>query len=131
MYRSHLFGSPTIIACSPAVNKFVLQSSDLFGIRWPSVELVGYNSLVAVDGAAHERLRAFVVNAVNQPEALKEIVLTVQPRLMAALRRWAKQGVINAHEETKKVWQINLPYACMTLLHLFFFFSNYITNLET
>lgn len=103
LYRSHLFGSPTIIACLPAVNKFVLQSSDLFAIRWPSVELVGYNSIVAVDGAAHDRLRAFVVNAVNRPEALKEIILTVQPRLIAALRLWAELGVINAYKEAKKV----------------------------
>jgi ent-kaurenoic acid hydroxylase len=39
MYRTHLFGSPTIIACTPAANKFVLQSPENFGVHWPEPEL--------------------------------------------------------------------------------------------
>lgn len=103
MYRTHLFGSPTILTCSPASNKFVLKSAEDFRICWPKPELVGFSSLVNVEGKQHARLRSFVVNAINQPQALRRIALTVQPRVVSALRSWAEKGTINAALETKKV----------------------------
>ncbi|XP_044437664.1 ent-kaurenoic acid oxidase 1-like [Aegilops tauschii subsp. strangulata] len=39
-------GAGIIVACSPAANKFVLQSAESFGIRWPVPELVGITSVV-------------------------------------------------------------------------------------
>ncbi|XP_052174790.1 ent-kaurenoic acid oxidase-like isoform X7 [Diospyros lotus] len=103
MYRSHLFGSPAIIACSPSANKFVLQSSSDFIIYWPSVELVGTRSLGAVEGAAHWRVRSLVSTAINQPRALSIISLTVQPRLLAVLKSWAQKGRIVGYTEAKKM----------------------------
>ncbi|XP_052174793.1 ent-kaurenoic acid oxidase 1-like isoform X8 [Diospyros lotus] len=103
MYRSHLFRSPAIIACSPSANKFVLQSSIDFIIDWPSVELLGTRSLATVEGAAHWRVRSLVSTAINQPRALSIISLTVQPRLLAVLKSWAQKGRIVAYTETKKV----------------------------
>ncbi|XP_077212683.1 ent-kaurenoic acid oxidase 1-like isoform X1 [Tasmannia lanceolata] len=103
MYRSHLFGSPSIIACSPAINKFILQSSDLFTIKWPSTEIIGANSVVSVNGESHTRIRSFILNAINKPEALKRITLVVQPGITSSLRSWAEKGTIVADDETKKV----------------------------
>ncbi|XP_077211346.1 ent-kaurenoic acid oxidase 1-like [Tasmannia lanceolata] len=103
VYRSHLFGYPTIIACSPAMNKFVLQSSDLFPIKWPTGELLGPNAIVTVNGESHTRLRSFVLNTINKPEALKRITLTVQPRIVSSLCSWAEKGTIIAADETKEV----------------------------
>ncbi|XP_010935390.1 ent-kaurenoic acid oxidase 2 [Elaeis guineensis] len=103
MYRTHLFGSPTILTCSPASNKFVLNSAEDFRIHWPEPELVGFSSLVNVEGKQHARLKSFVVKAINQPQALRQIAHTVQPRVISALRSWAEKGTINAVLETKKV----------------------------
>lgn len=103
MYRSHLFGSPCIITCFPAVNKFVLQSLDTFILDWPTVDLMGRSSLVAVHGKPHARLRSYVTNAINQPDALRRVALFVQPRMVAGLQSWALKGRIKAYDETKKV----------------------------
>lgn len=102
MYRTHLFGSPSIIACFPMANKFVLQSSDLI-LHWPSADLVGPTSLVMVHGKAHYRIRSFVMNAINHPDALRRITLMVQPRMVDALQSWAKRGRVKAYDETKRV----------------------------
>lgn len=102
LYRTHLFGSPAIIACFPSVNKFVFRSDDAFILKWPNVNLVGRNSLVAVHGKAHARLRSFVSNAINRPEALRRITDLVQPRLAAALRSWADKGQVRIYDESKK-----------------------------
>ncbi|KAK9266962.1 hypothetical protein L1049_021526 [Liquidambar formosana] len=103
MYRTHLFGSPSIIACFPAINKFVLQSDDLFMLEWPTVETMGTNSLVAVQGKSHARLRSYVMNAINRPDALRRIALLVQPGMTAAFRSWAQKGKVRGYDEAKKV----------------------------
>ena len=53
VYRTHLFGSPTVLVCSPAANKFILKSSQdgTFGIRWTAPELVGLSCVVNVEGS--------------------------------------------------------------------------------
>ncbi|KAF6159914.1 hypothetical protein GIB67_032998 [Kingdonia uniflora] len=103
MYRTHLFGSPSIIGCSSAFNKFVLQNDNLFPVRWPAPDLVGQKSLVLLNGKAHARLRSYVSNAINKPNALKKIAKLVQPRIVASLRSWAEKGQIRGIEETRKV----------------------------
>lgn len=103
LYRTHLFGSPSIIACFPAINKYIFQSDDLFIPEWPTIEILGANSVAAARGKAHTRLRSYVSNAVNRPDALRQIALLVQPRITAALQSWAQKGRIIACDETKKV----------------------------
>ncbi|KAA8542380.1 hypothetical protein F0562_023484 [Nyssa sinensis] len=103
MYRTHLFGSPGIIACSPSIHKFVFQSSSNFIVEWPTVKIVGTNSIVAVQGKAHSRIKSFVTRAINQPDALRPIALMIQPRVITALQSWAQKGRIVASNEVKKV----------------------------
>jgi ent-kaurenoic acid hydroxylase len=103
MYRTHLFGSPSIIAYQPSINKYVFQTDDAFVIKWPNIDIMGSTSLVVVHGKSHARLRNFVSNAFNRPNALRRIALQVQPRMVAALHSWAQKGTIKAQVETQKV----------------------------
>ncbi|PIA27968.1 hypothetical protein AQUCO_07400071v1 [Aquilegia coerulea] len=103
LYRTYLFGSPSIIGCSPDFNKFVLQADDLFANKWHSEELFGHNSLVVVDGKAHTRLRTYVINSINRPDALKKIAIMVQPRIISSLCSWAEKGRVKGLDEVKKV----------------------------
>ncbi|CAK9183390.1 unnamed protein product [Ilex paraguariensis] len=91
MYRTHLFGFPSIMACSPAITKFIFRSDDQFPYRWPTNDLVGHNSIISASGQRHDRLRRFLSMAINQPEALRRIATHVQPRIAAALQAWAKK----------------------------------------
>lgn len=104
MFRTHLFGAPSIIVYTPAVNKFVLFSDSNFKQEWPTVELMGVTSMVAVHGKAHTRVRKFVTNAINRPDALSRIAALVQPHIVTALRSWAEMGKIKAKVETQKVF---------------------------
>nr|XP_011464563.1 PREDICTED: ent-kaurenoic acid oxidase 2-like isoform X2 [Fragaria vesca subsp. vesca] len=102
MYRTHLFGSPSIITCFPAVNKIIFQSGDTFKLNWPNVDIVGSSSLMAVQGSSHARLRSYVINVINKPDALRRIAQLVQPRMLAAFQSWALKGRIKAYDEAKK-----------------------------
>jgi cytochrome P450 len=111
MFRTHLFGSPSIIVYTPTIHKFVLYSEDKFKAEWPTIELMGRNSLVAVHGKAHIRVRNFVTNAINRPDALNRIAALVQPRMVAALQSWAQMGKIKARFETQKVFIYRIKYS--------------------
>lgn len=111
MYRTHLFGSPSIIACFPAINKFVFWSDDVFIHEWPNVDLVGQTSLGAVHGEAHTRLRSFVSNALNRPDALRRITAALQPGMVAALQSWAQKGRVKMYDEAKKVKYVTKSFS--------------------
>lgn len=108
MYKTHLFGRPSVIVFSPTATKFVFRADDSFILEWPNVEIVGKTSLVAVHGKTHARLRSFVTRSINQPEALRKIANIVQPRMISALESWAKRGTITSYKEIKKVTFMNI-----------------------
>ncbi|XP_027155174.1 ent-kaurenoic acid oxidase 1-like, partial [Coffea eugenioides] len=113
LYKSHLFGSPSIIASSPSANKFILQSDANFGMGWPATQIIGNNSLLFLQGSSHARIRGLVVKIINQPDALRKIAIMVQPRIVAALRLWSEKGRIVALQEAKKVTFENIgKYFC-------------------
>uniref|UniRef100_A0ACD5WHH3 Uncharacterized protein n=1 Tax=Avena sativa TaxID=4498 RepID=A0ACD5WHH3_AVESA len=103
MYRSHLFGHPTVVVCLPSVNRFVLQAHDSFWVRWPAKELLGLSSMFNAEGSAHTRIRGYVVASFSQPRSLRNIARVAQPRVAAALRSWAEKGTIAAATEFRKL----------------------------
>lgn len=108
MYKTHLFGRPSIIVFSPTATKYVFRAEESFVLEWPNVEIVGRSALVAVHGKTHARLRSFVSRSINQPEALRQIAEIVQPRMISSLKSWAESGNINSYKEIKKVTFANI-----------------------
>lgn len=105
IYRTHLFGYPTIVTSSPLINKQVLGSMTEEGrvsTGWPSNQLIGSSSVAVVDGLGHKRLRRYLMEAFNNPRALKAVLTSAQPIFISAFEDWASKRRINAFEETKK-----------------------------
>eukprot|EP01018_Ginkgo_biloba_P019842 Gb_31469 [translate_table: standard] len=116
MYRTHLFGFPSIITCSPEVNKFVMGSGmedGSFVNAWSSPELVGPKSLVIAEGHQHKHVRRYLMEALNSPESLKIICTRLQPAFKSALEDWVSKGVIGASQEARRVTFGNI---CMLFL---------------
>ncbi|GLJ04686.1 hypothetical protein SUGI_0001290 [Cryptomeria japonica] len=106
IYRTHLFGSPSIITCSPEANRFVTARAiedDTFAPGWPSPELIGVNSIAMVEGLQHKRIRRYLMEAVNSPESLARIFVKLQPLFKAALKNWALKGSITAADEANQL----------------------------
>ncbi|XP_057810049.1 ent-kaurenoic acid oxidase 2-like [Salvia miltiorrhiza] len=104
LYRTYLLGSPTIIACSPSANKLVLQDESSFGVPWNYTQLmlIGATGVGAVEGAAHSKVKAFLVRAVNQPDALRKFTPLLQTRIAASLESWSRKGRITVYKEANK-----------------------------
>ncbi|KAI3766806.1 hypothetical protein L2E82_16880 [Cichorium intybus] len=103
MYKTHLFGKPSVITFLPTSNKFVLRATESFTLKWAYPDLVGKSSVVAVHGKSHLRLRSFVSRSINQPDALRLIAIAVQPCMIPALQSWTECGKITFYDEIKKV----------------------------
>ncbi|PKA66570.1 Ent-kaurenoic acid oxidase 2 [Apostasia shenzhenica] len=104
IYRSHLFGSPVIITCSPEFNKQVLGSMTEDGrvsSGWPSNELLGSSSIAAVDGVPHKRLRKHLMEAFTSPKALIAQLNIAELTIVSALEQWVFKKRIVAYNETK------------------------------
>ncbi|XP_027079550.2 ent-kaurenoic acid oxidase 2-like [Coffea arabica] len=113
LYKTHLFGSPSIIACSPSANKSILQSDQVFAMGWPGTKITGNKFLIALEGSSHARIRGLVVKALNQPDALRRIAIMVQPGIVAALQQWSKEGRVVVFNKAKKVTFENIgKYFC-------------------
>ncbi|KAJ1386546.1 Cytochrome P450 [Sesbania bispinosa] len=72
MYRSHLFGSPSIIVCSPETCRKVLTNEEQFRLGYPAstMALVGKRSFHGISNAEHKRLRRLTTSPINGHEAL-------------------------------------------------------------
>ncbi|CAK9167902.1 unnamed protein product [Ilex paraguariensis] len=108
IYKTHLFGSPSIICCSPSFTKFIYQTEANFTMDWPTMDILGHHSSMNAQGTSHIRLKNFLTRAVNQPVALRRIATMVQPRVASALRSWAEKGTIIGYTEAKKVTLENI-----------------------
>ncbi|XP_077220400.1 ent-kaurenoic acid oxidase 2-like [Tasmannia lanceolata] len=104
IYKTHLFGCPTIITCSPQLNKQILGSMTEEGCLstgWPSNQLLGNSSVAVIDGLSHKKVRRHLMEAFNSPRGLKAFVSTAQPIFNSAFEDWASKGRIVAYDETK------------------------------
>ncbi|KAI0516202.1 hypothetical protein KFK09_008874 [Dendrobium nobile] len=111
IYRSHLFGSPVIITCSPEFNKQVLSrmtEEESLSSGWPSNKLLGNSSIAVVDGILHKRLRKSLMEAFTNPKALNAQLSIAQPVIISALEKWVSKRWIVAYDETKTMTFCNM-----------------------
>lgn len=103
VFRTYLYGSPSIIACSPALCKLVLNSSDVFNQDWPTAEVLGTNSVITLQGPRHGVIKSFIVNSINRPDSLARFLLQVQPTIVEALQLWSQKPKFVAISQLQKV----------------------------
>ncbi|KAK9104299.1 hypothetical protein Scep_021143 [Stephania cephalantha] len=68
VFKSHLFGSPTIVSADCDLNSFVLQNEEkLFKCSYPKAvhEILGKSSMLLVEGDVHKRLRNVAICFTN------------------------------------------------------------------
>ncbi|XP_021904800.1 ent-kaurenoic acid oxidase 2-like, partial [Carica papaya] len=103
LYRTYLFGFPSILACTPAATKFVFHSHLLFPHRFSTKELVGPNSMLAATGDYHARIKSHVTAGLVHTNSLKKFLLVAQPGMKASLESWAQMGTIRSFDVVKKM----------------------------
>lgn len=105
VFKSHLFGSPTIVSCDPELNAFVLQNENrLFECSYPKPihGILGSSSLIVVVGDVHKRLRSHVLNLVNNAKSKHDFLVDIERNALLVLNSWKDKQTVIFCEETRK-----------------------------
>lgn len=106
IYKSNLFGSPTVVSADAELNRFVLMNDGkLFEPSWPkSVEdILGKTSMLVVTGEMHRYMKSLSVNFMGIARLRNHFLGDSEKYILENLALW-KEGVsFPAKEEACKV----------------------------
>jgi retinoid hydroxylase len=115
LYKTHLFGRPTVIAIGADANRFLLTNENIyFTSTWPKTtkELLGAASLSIQKGSEHLQRRKLLSQAF-QPRALTSYVSGMEAITHDYLQKWEKIGDLTWYPELRKY---TFDIACKLLI---------------
>ncbi|PAN32750.1 hypothetical protein PAHAL_5G509200 [Panicum hallii] len=95
VFRSHLFGSATVVTSDAEVSRFVLQSDARAFVPWyprSLTELMGKSSILLINGSLQRRVHGLVGAFFKSPQLKAQVTADMQRRLAPALAAWRAQG---------------------------------------
>ncbi|ONK59295.1 uncharacterized protein A4U43_C08F4980 [Asparagus officinalis] len=106
IFRSHLFGHPTVVSCDAEFNSFVLQNEGtLFHAGYPSniPAVLGDLTLLFVTGDIHKRLRGFAVNLFSSIRTPNSSFLSgIEDNVLRVMESWKDKETLRFTAETRK-----------------------------
>ncbi|KAK8548532.1 hypothetical protein V6N13_054678 [Hibiscus sabdariffa] len=106
IYKTSLFGNPSIIVCSPELSRKVLTDDELFEPGYPSsmTKILGKKSIHGVSNSEHRRLRKLLVAPINGREALSMYIGYIEDIVISSLEEWVhNSSPIEFLTEWKKI----------------------------
>ena len=103
IFKTHIFGSPTVVAIGAEAMRFVLTNENqYFSSNWPysTATLLGESSLSVQQGAEHQSRRKLLSHAF-QPKALASYLSQMQPIILSYLQKWQRQGTLTWYPELR------------------------------
>ncbi|KAI3719249.1 hypothetical protein L6452_20144 [Arctium lappa] len=103
IYKSFMFGNPTIIVTTPEACRKILFADGAFKPGWPTatMELVGKKSFAGISYEEHKRLRKLTAAPVNGHEALSIYMRYIETNVVSALEKWSQMGRIEFLSELR------------------------------
>ncbi|CAI8608020.1 unnamed protein product [Vicia faba] len=106
VFKSHIFGSPTIVSTDADVNKFILQSdAKVFVPSYPKslMKLMGESSILVINGTLHRRIHG-LIGAFFKSQQLKiQITTDMEKYVKESMVNWKEGQPIYIQDETKKI----------------------------
>ncbi|KAE8731947.1 Beta-amyrin 11-oxidase [Hibiscus syriacus] len=92
IYKTYLFGNPSIIVCTQETCRRVLADNEQFGLGYPSstMRLTGKRSFHGIPNSEHKRLRRLTTGPINGHEALSMYIEYIEDTVMQALDEWTR-----------------------------------------
>lgn len=105
LYKSFMFGKPSIIVTAPEACRKILFDDDAFEPGWPTstLELIGRKSFVSIAYEDHKRLRKLTAAPVNGHEALSTYMIYIESKVISALEKWSQMGQIEFLTQLRKL----------------------------
>ncbi|KAG9446460.1 hypothetical protein H6P81_012588 [Aristolochia fimbriata] len=104
VFRSHLFGSATIVSCDHELNFFILQNEEkIFECSYPKAihGVLGKHSMLVVTGEEHKRLRNTILGLTNSWKS-EENLRDIDEHAVSVMESWRDRQNIIFCEEARK-----------------------------
>ncbi|XP_039137326.1 cytochrome P450 90B2 isoform X1 [Dioscorea cayenensis subsp. rotundata] len=105
IYRSNLFGEPTIVSADPGLNRFILQNEGrLFECSYPKSigGILGKWSMLVLVGDMHRDMRMISLNFMSSLRLRLFLLPEVERHTLLVLNSWKEGSSFSAQEEAKK-----------------------------
>lgn len=105
LFKTHLFGKPTIISLDPEVNRFILNSDGrLFSPDYPKSlnELWGKWAILRLEGAPHKRVHGLIGTILKSSEFKDHMTNHIEAYVKHAMANWSGR-LVYVEEEAKKI----------------------------
>jgi cytochrome P450 len=115
IFKTHIFGSPTIMMIGAEANRFIFSGENQnFTIKWPKTVsvLLGPASLATQTGNIHQTRRKLLSQAF-QPRALASYTPSMVEITNSYLQKWASLGQLTWYPELR---QYTFDVACKLLV---------------
>ncbi len=115
VFKTHLFGRPTVMIQGAESNRFLLTNeNEYFTIAWPSSTktLLGPACIATQTGVEHQKRRKLLSQAF-QPRALEGYTSTMEEMTRSYLRKWESMGTVTWYPELR---EYTFDVACKLLV---------------
>ncbi|XP_071717371.1 3-epi-6-deoxocathasterone 23-monooxygenase CYP90D1-like [Rutidosis leptorrhynchoides] len=106
VFKSHLFGNPTIISTDAKVSRIILQSdANSFVPSYPKslTELMGECSILRINGSFHRRIHGLIGSFFKSPYLKAQVTSNMQKLLLQSMATWKEDRPIYIQDETKHI----------------------------
>ncbi|KHG13594.1 3-epi-6-deoxocathasterone 23-monooxygenase -like protein [Gossypium arboreum] len=106
VFKSHIFGTPTIVSTDAEVSRFVLQSdAKAFVPFYPKslTELMGKSSILLINGSLQRKIHGLVGSFFKSPHLKDQITRDMQNYVQQAMDKWRDDAPIFIQDETKTI----------------------------
>lgn len=105
IFKSNLFGGPTIVSADAGLNRFVLQNEGrLFECSYPPSigGILGKWSMLVLVGDMHRDMRSISLNFLSNARLRSHLLREVEKHTLLVLSSWKEKTVFSAQDEAKK-----------------------------
>ncbi|XP_057767041.1 LOW QUALITY PROTEIN: cytochrome P450 724B1 [Salvia miltiorrhiza] len=106
VFKSHLFGSPTVVSCDIELNQFILQNEEtLFRSSYPKPvhDILGKLSMMLVSGDLHKKLRSVALSFINASKSSPAFLSYVDTFSLSFVHSWRSKTRLHFFKEAKKL----------------------------
>ncbi|KAK9285321.1 hypothetical protein L1049_024512 [Liquidambar formosana] len=105
IYKSNLFGEPTIVSADAGLNRFIMQNEGrLFECSYPRSigGILGKWSMLVLVGDMHRDMRTISLNFLSHARLRTHLLRDVEKHTLLVLRSWKENSTFSAQDEAKK-----------------------------
>ncbi|XP_075642403.1 7,8-epoxymelianol synthase CYP88A154-like [Castanea sativa] len=93
IYKTYMFGKPSVIVCTPETCRKVLTNDDQFKLGYPkATTILTGKSFHGITNAEHKRLRRLTTAPINGHEALSGYIDLIEGIVVSSLEEWASMN---------------------------------------